>query len=177
MFDRTMHCGTKTLIGREQKAVRYSLTLANARPDADFRYRSKANARSLSENATLVLMRHGRNFDVCDTSPELCFCNRTRNARPWSLSYGAVAPQLTRSQTDGKGRGSPSRSTLSMAKAGGAGESRTPDTQFRKLLLYPSELQPQVRCPDFICKRRIGREEDSASWRRVAGRREDEGAL
>ena len=26
--------------------------------------------------------------------------------------------------------------------AGGAGESRTPDTQFRKLLLYPSELQP-----------------------------------
>src|SRR6202034_704334 len=25
---------------------------------------------------------------------------------------------------------------------GGAGESRTPDTQFRKLLLYPSELQP-----------------------------------
>ena len=28
-------------------------------------------------------------------------------------------------------------------KAGGAGESRTPDTQFRKLLLYPSELQPR----------------------------------
>lgn len=26
---------------------------------------------------------------------------------------------------------------------GGAGESRTPDTQFRKLLLYPSELQPR----------------------------------
>ena len=26
--------------------------------------------------------------------------------------------------------------------SGGAGESRTPDTQFRKLLLYPSELQP-----------------------------------
>ncbi len=25
---------------------------------------------------------------------------------------------------------------------GGAGESRTRDTQFRKLLLYPSELQP-----------------------------------
>jgi hypothetical protein len=29
-----------------------------------------------------------------------------------------------------------------MSKSGGAGESRTPDTQFRKLLLYPSELQP-----------------------------------
>jgi hypothetical protein len=28
------------------------------------------------------------------------------------------------------------------SKSGGAGESRTPDTQFRKLLLYPSELQP-----------------------------------
>ena len=28
---------------------------------------------------------------------------------------------------------------------GGAGESRTPDTQFRKLLLYPSELQPHKR--------------------------------
>ena len=27
-------------------------------------------------------------------------------------------------------------------KSGGAGEIRTPDTQFRKLLLYPSELQP-----------------------------------
>src|ERR1700728_1501341 len=27
---------------------------------------------------------------------------------------------------------------------GGAGESRTPDTQFRKLLLYPSELQPRA---------------------------------
>ena len=29
------------------------------------------------------------------------------------------------------------------SKSGGAGESRTPDTQFRKLLLYPSELQPR----------------------------------
>ena len=28
------------------------------------------------------------------------------------------------------------------SESGGAGESRTPDTQFRKLLLYPSELQP-----------------------------------
>ncbi len=28
-------------------------------------------------------------------------------------------------------------------RGGGAGESRTPDTQFRKLLLYPSELQPR----------------------------------
>ena len=28
-------------------------------------------------------------------------------------------------------------------KSGGAGEIRTPDKQFRKLLLYPSELQPQ----------------------------------
>jgi len=27
----------------------------------------------------------------------------------------------------------------------GAGESRTPDKQFRKLLLYPSELQPHTR--------------------------------
>ena len=27
-------------------------------------------------------------------------------------------------------------------ESGGAGEIRTPDTQFRKLLLYPSELQP-----------------------------------
>ena len=31
------------------------------------------------------------------------------------------------------------------AKNGGAGESRTPDTQFRKLLLYPSELQPRLK--------------------------------
>lgn len=31
----------------------------------------------------------------------------------------------------------------SLANSGGAGESRTPDTQFRKLLLYPSELQPR----------------------------------
>ncbi len=30
-------------------------------------------------------------------------------------------------------------------KDGGAGESRTPDKQFRKLLLYPSELQPRFR--------------------------------
>ena len=29
--------------------------------------------------------------------------------------------------------------------SGGAGESRTPDKQFRKLLLYPSELQPHSR--------------------------------
>ena len=28
---------------------------------------------------------------------------------------------------------------------GGAGESRTRDTQFRKLLLYPSELQPHIQ--------------------------------
>src|ERR1700678_3412819 len=32
---------------------------------------------------------------------------------------------------------------------GGAGESRTPDTQFRKLLLYPSELQPRDQCSEF----------------------------
>ena len=31
--------------------------------------------------------------------------------------------------------------------SGGAGEIRTPDTQFRKLLLYPSELQPRpIHC-------------------------------
>jgi hypothetical protein len=40
------------------------------------------------------------------------------------------------------GAGSPL--PLSRAKAGGAGEIRTPDTQFRKLLLYPSELQPRM---------------------------------
>src|SRR6266436_18226 len=34
--------------------------------------------------------------------------------------------------------------TESSLKAGGAGESRTRDTQFRKLLLYPSELQPHI---------------------------------
>ena len=34
--------------------------------------------------------------------------------------------------------------TESSLKAGGAGESRTRDTQFRKLLLYPSELQPHA---------------------------------
>src|SRR5438445_4317410 len=32
----------------------------------------------------------------------------------------------------------------SSLKTGGAGESRTRDTQFRKLLLYPSELQPHI---------------------------------
>ena len=33
---------------------------------------------------------------------------------------------------------------LRTSLTGGAGESRTPDTQFRKLLLYPSELQPHA---------------------------------
>ena len=37
-----------------------------------------------------------------------------------------------------------SQSAGSPEQYGGAGESRTPDTQFRKLLLYPSELQPRL---------------------------------
>ncbi len=37
---------------------------------------------------------------------------------------------------------------FSFRRNGGAGESRTPDTQFRKLLLYPSELQPRDHCKD-----------------------------
>jgi hypothetical protein len=36
----------------------------------------------------------------------------------------------------------PLNPSFNSSKSGGAGESRTPDTQFRKLLLYPSELQP-----------------------------------
>jgi hypothetical protein len=32
----------------------------------------------------------------------------------------------------------------SIEMSGGAGEIRTPDKQFRKLLLYPSELQPHI---------------------------------
>jgi hypothetical protein len=34
---------------------------------------------------------------------------------------------------------------LHSGRCGGAGESRTPDLQFRKLPLYPAELQPRPR--------------------------------
>src|SRR5229473_8337962 len=44
----------------------------------------------------------------------------------------------------GKGS-SPSLQRRLCLERGGAGESRTPDTRFRKPLLYPSELQPH-RC-------------------------------
>ena len=54
----------------------YSLFFANARPEADLRYFSKSNARFSSEKARYVFTRHGVNFDVCDTSPELCFFSR-----------------------------------------------------------------------------------------------------
>jgi HNH endonuclease len=59
----------------------YSLFFANARPEADLRYFSKSNARFSSEKARYVFTRHGLNFEVCDTSPELCFFNRARKSR------------------------------------------------------------------------------------------------
>ena len=58
-------------------------------------------------------------------------------------------------------------------RSGGAGESRTPDTQFRKLLLYPSELQPHTgRLLHFYCTRSgLG----TAALRSNCSRRQDGG--
>ena len=44
-------------------------------------------------------------------------------------------------------------SLLGKQIAGGAGESRTRDTQFRKLLLYPSELQPHATILPYMPKK------------------------
>jgi hypothetical protein len=44
---------------------------------------------------------------------------------------------------------------ITKSKSGGAGESRTPDTQFRKLLLYPSELQPHINKTNDLVKKPV----------------------
>ena len=54
----------------------YKRFFAKARPEELFRYRSKATARSRSLNAIAVLISQGRYFEVCGTSPLLCFNNR-----------------------------------------------------------------------------------------------------
>ena len=54
----------------------YKRFFAKARPEGLFRYRSKASALSRSLNAIAVLISHGRYFEVCGTSPLLCFNNR-----------------------------------------------------------------------------------------------------
>ena len=55
----------------------YNRFLAKARPDEDFRYRSKATARSRLVNAIAVLILHGRSFEVWIISPALCRLRRS----------------------------------------------------------------------------------------------------
>jgi hypothetical protein len=49
---------------------------AKARPDPLFKYFSNASALGISVNATAVLIRQGRNFEVWGTDPLLCFSSR-----------------------------------------------------------------------------------------------------
>ncbi len=49
---------------------------ANARPEPDFRYCSKAAALPLSSNRTTATILHGRNVAVCADPPELWFSKR-----------------------------------------------------------------------------------------------------
>lgn len=50
--------------------------LANARPDPDFRYASKALAASVVEKSIATSSRHGRPVVVCRESPRLCAARR-----------------------------------------------------------------------------------------------------
>src|SRR5215469_12140898 len=54
--------------------------LANARPDADFRYRSNSTALRSSEKATYVTRRHGLYLAVCGERPVLCAVKRDRKS-------------------------------------------------------------------------------------------------
>ena len=54
----------------------YKRFFAKARPEGLFRYRSKATDFSRSLNAIAVLISQGRYFEVCGTSPLLCFNTR-----------------------------------------------------------------------------------------------------
>src|SRR5207245_10713640 len=54
--------------------------LAKALPDADLRSFSNAKACFSSVNAMYVFIAQGEYFEVCDTSPALCFCKRARKS-------------------------------------------------------------------------------------------------
>jgi hypothetical protein len=49
----------------------FSLLLANALPECDFRYLSNSNALYLSENAEYQINSHGMNLAVCADLPAL----------------------------------------------------------------------------------------------------------
>jgi len=53
---------------------------AKALPEADLRYFSNANACFSLEKAIYVLSVHGAYFEVCVTSPALCFAMRLRRS-------------------------------------------------------------------------------------------------
>jgi hypothetical protein len=63
----TFEAGDEIKAGTSAAARVKGAFLAKARPDADFRYFSKARACFSSDKATYVLSVHGAYFDVCDT--------------------------------------------------------------------------------------------------------------
>ncbi|MGY4449214.1 hypothetical protein ACVWZR_003874 [Bradyrhizobium sp. i1.3.1] len=84
----SVECGDRGVGGAASSILSYlaasfspqSRFFANARPEADFRYFSNATALASSLKAMQVLMRHGPYFDVCGTSPALCFASRARRS-------------------------------------------------------------------------------------------------
>ena len=79
----------QTSLGAALRASCYKRFFANARPEGDFRYFSKALACSPSVKATAVLMRQGRNLAVCGTPPSLCFASRAFRSSVNGLSSHA----------------------------------------------------------------------------------------
>src|SRR5216684_3028585 len=77
---RSEPCAPRPPVEKGANAKCYSRFFINALPEADFRYRSRAVARSESERARYVLIRHGLHFAVCGTRPALCWPNLARRS-------------------------------------------------------------------------------------------------
>src|SRR6266481_1341861 len=61
----------KSKVKQAGRVSDYKCRFTNARPEADFRYRSKSAARTRSESATYVFNRHGGHFTVWRIRPAL----------------------------------------------------------------------------------------------------------
>jgi hypothetical protein len=69
IFTRRLRANDERAWRNDGHAGHHRRFLANACPEPDFRYRSKASAFIWSENAMYVTRRHGRNFEVWGDLP------------------------------------------------------------------------------------------------------------
>jgi hypothetical protein len=99
-----------------------------------------ARFRHIIRSRTLGEPHHRMVAFLIGTRNEVNFLQLTENTSPISFLIGTIS---LLSRTD------PIRRTFSnnARNSGGPGESRTPDTRFRKPLLYPSELQAPSNSP------------------------------